>query len=268
MAKCVVCSKSAGPFHSLHKVCLATYQDTRKCLREKIPEYISSNETSADIVESLNACKSSEKFSTSHFKELFVKTWQEQAELTVKNSSPHLSAANKLVQLADGFDVNDNDVDGYLYTRLFNVEHLDRLQNKKPLNVNLEMPADIELGSDESLVWEFKQTTKQAQQRYSQEKQWTVFSSVLSNVLMKKRYKELAVKNHESGQLVVTNQGLHYRHNNTVTKTKYSEIHSITPMKNGIRIQANTTGAMPDTYITGDGRFTYALLQYAQGLEV
>ena len=38
-------------------------------------------------------------------------------------------------------------------------------------------------------------------------------------------------------------------------------------MKNGIRIQAITSGATPETFITGDGRFTYALLQYAQGLE-
>ena len=37
-------------------------------------------------------------------------------------------------------------------------------------------------------------------------------------------------------------------------------------MKNGVRIQANLKNAMPDTYVTGDGRFTYALLQYAQGL--
>jgi hypothetical protein len=275
VAKCVVCSKSAGPFHSLHKICLPRYQDTRRCLREKFAYYISAEEfsedvsadISANIIDTLNACASSAKFSKLHFKELFVKVWQEQAKLTIKDSSPHLLTAKKLVHLADGFDVNDDDVDEYLYTRLYNVQYLELLQNKESLNVSLDVPEGIELNSNESIIWEFKQTTKQEQQRYSQEKQWTVFSSVLNSILMKKRYKELAVKSQKSGALLVTNQGLLYQHNNAVTQTKFSEIHSITPMKNGVRIQANTKGAMPDTYVTGDGRFTFALLQYAQRLQ-
>ena len=271
MAKCVVCSKSAGPFHSLHKACLSTYQDTRRCLREKFSDYITSDEfsedVSADIIDILNDCRSLEKFSKPHFKELFIKVWQEQAKRTIKGSSPDLLTAKKLVHLADGFKINDDDVEEYLYTRLFNVEYLELLQNKESFNVSLEAPMGIELNNDESIVWKFKQITKQEQQRYSHEKQWTVFNSVLNSTLMKKRYKGLAVKSEKSGVLLVTNQGLHYQHNNAVTQIKFSDIHSITPMKNGIRVQARTKGAMPDTYVTGDGRFTYALLQYAQGLQ-
>lgn len=267
MARCVVCSKSAGPFYSLHKACLPAYQDTRKCLREKISDYIALPEFSEEFIEILSACKSSEQFSKPHFKELFIKAWQEQAKITVKNSSPDLLAAKKLVQLADGFAVADEDVEEYLYSRLFNLEYLDLLQNKKSLDLNIEVPVDVELASNEVVVWKFQQISKQEQQRYAQEKQWTVFSSVLSTILMKKRYKQLAVKSRDLGTLLVTTQGLHYCHNNVVTMTKFTEIHSITPMKNGIRIQAITKGAMPDTYVTGDGRFTYTLLQYAQGIQ-
>ena len=90
---------------------------------------------------------------------------------------------------------------------------------------------------------------------------------LMNNIMMKKRYKELAVKIEESGTLLVTNQGLYYKNNKTILQTKFSDIHSITPMKNGVRIQANLSGAMPDTYVTGDGCFTYALLQYSQGLD-
>ena len=266
MAKCVVCSKSAGPFHSLHKSCLPSYQDTRRSLREKFSDYITAEEFTTDAVETLRACKLSENFSEVHFKELFVKIWQEQAKLTVKDSSPHLLNAKKLVQLADGFDLSDKDVEEYLYTRLYNVGYLELLQKKQSLNISLEVPVGIELDGNEAIVWKFERTTKHEQQRFSQEKQWTVFNSVLNTSLLKKRYKELAVTSEESGILLVTNQGLHYQHNSTVIRTRFSEIYSITPMKNGVRIQASTSGAMPDTYVTGDGRFTYALLQYAQGL--
>jgi hypothetical protein len=267
VAKCVVCSKSAGPFHSLHKACLSTYQDTRGCLRKKLADYITAEAFSINLIETLNACKPSEKFSKLHFKELFIKTWREEAKLTTKDSSPNLLTAKKLVHLAEAFDVSDEDVGEYLLTRLSCVEHLDRLKTNKPLESKFDVPAGIELWASESIIWIFKPTAKQEQQRFSQEKQWTVFSSVSSAILMKKRYKELAVKSEKSGMLLVTNQGIHYQYNSAVTQTKYSEIHSITPMKNGVRIQANTKGAMPDTYVTGDGQFTYALLQYAQGLK-
>jgi len=266
VAKCVVCSKSSGPFHSLHKTCLPEYQNTRKCLRETFTDYIAAAEFSADSYNSLNACKPSDQFSQIHFKELFIKAWQEEAKLAIKDAAPNLLTAKKLVDLAEKFDVDDEDVDGYLFTRLSNVEHLERIQNKKPLDVSLDAPAGIELSSSEAIVWKFKKISKNEQERFSQEKQWTVVKSVLNNVLMKSRYKELAISTEEAGMLVVTNQGLHYKKDQAVRSTRFSEIHSVTPMKHGVRIQASTIGAMPDTYVTGDGRFTYALLQYAQGL--
>lgn len=268
MAKCVVCSKSAGPFYSLHKACLAVYQNTRKCLEDKFSDCMVSADTSSDVVTSIQSCKPSAQFSETHFRELVSKAWLKQAKPIVKSASLNLAAAKVLLLIADGFDFNNQDVDDYLLVRLSNIEYLDRLQKNQPIDKSFnDIPQDIELGEHETIVWEFQNIQKTEQQRYSQEKQWTVFGTVLSNIMMKKRYKELAVKIEESGILLVTNQGLHYKNNKTILQTKFSEIHSITPMKNGVRIQANLRGAMPDTYVTGDGRFTYALLQYAQGLD-
>ena len=267
MAKCVVCSKSAGPFYSLHKACLPAYQNTRKCLEDKFSDCMVSPDASSDAVANIQSCKPSAQFSESQFKELVSKAWLKQAEPIVKSSSLNLAAANVLLLIADGFDFNNQDVDDYLLVRLSNAKHLDRLQNNQSIDKCFEdIPEGIELGEHETIVWEFQNIQKTEQQRYSQEKQWTVFRSVLSNIMMKKRYKELAVKIEESGTLLVTNQGLHYKNDETILQTKFSDIHSITPMKNGVRIQANLKNAMPDTYVTGDGRFTYALLQYAQEL--
>jgi len=222
VAKCVVCSKSAGPFHSLHKACLPDYQNTRKCLRENLAEYIA-QESSLDKAATLHVCKPSDQFSSEHFKELFIKAWQEEAKHAVKDAELNLSTAKKLVHVAELFDVDDSDVDGYLYTRLSNVEFLEKINNKKPLGVNLDTPVGIELGSSESIVWEFKKILKNEQQRFSQEKQWTVLSSVMNSVLMRSRYKQLAEKTETAGLLVVTNRGLHYKYNEAVTNTKFSE---------------------------------------------
>ncbi len=268
MSKCIVCSKSAGPFHSLHKACLPVYQNTRKCLENKFSDCIASADSSSDVVVTIQSCNPSKQFSVTLFKVLVSKAWFKQAELVIKDSSLNLAATKVLLRIADGFGINNQDIDDYLLVRLSNVEQLQRLQNNQPIDKCFEdISEEIELEQHEAIVWKFSDTARTEQQRYSQEKQWTVFSTVLSNIMMKKRYKELAVKIEESGTLLVTNQGLHYKNNKTILQTKFSEIHSITPMKNGVRIQANLRGAMPDTYVTGDGRFTYALLQYAQGLD-
>ncbi|QMU61495.1 MAG: hypothetical protein GKR92_07210 [Gammaproteobacteria bacterium] len=267
MAKCVVCSKSAGPFHSLHKSCLPEYQGTRKCLHDVFSDGVSSEEMSVDVIANIRSCKSTAQFLDSQFNELVAKAWHKQADIVVKDSSYNLVATKNLLCIADEFGIDKADDDDYKLVRLLNAEYLDRIQNNQFIEKSFPQVLEgIELGQGERVVWEFKETAKSEPQRHAQEKQWTVFSSVLNNILMRKRYNELAIKIEKSGVLIITNQGLFYKINNSISQTKYSEIHSLTPMKNGVRVQANLSGAMPDTYVTGDGRFTYALLQYAQGL--
>ena len=57
MAKCIVCSKSAGPFNSLHKSCLSIYQDTERCLQEKISSCSSEYKSFSEQLEGIQACK-------------------------------------------------------------------------------------------------------------------------------------------------------------------------------------------------------------------
>ncbi len=285
MGKCVVCSKSAGPFNSLHKTCLPDYQSVRKCLHDTFHEYIQLAEDRpgrSDLIEPLEpqetldtpdpliaieSCKTSANFSEVQFKELVSKAWIEQAERVVKNSNLDSNVTRSLLLIADKYNIESEEMDEYLMVRLSNVEHLERIQNNQTIvNDFGKVADDIALMKNENIVWVFENTTRSEPQRHSQGKQWTVFSSVLNNILMRKRYKELAMKVDESGILLVTDHSLYYKSKEVQLQTKFSDIHSLTPMKNGMRVQAKTTGAMPDTYITGDGRFTYALLQYAQKL--
>lgn len=269
MGKCVVCSKSAGPFHQLHKSCLPVYQAARKCLHDKFSTCLESDAVVSDLLESIQSCKPNEQFLLSQFKELLVHQWQKQAKLVVKKSTLDVASAKILTSIADRFEIKNEDVDEFLLVRLSNIEHLDRLQKKQIIEKTFDhLPEGIELQQNEIIVWEFKDTSRAEQQRFSQEKEWTVFSSVMNNAFFKKRYKELAVKTEEAGTLLITNQGLFYKNKQSVSHTKFSEIYSTTPMKNGVRIQSTQRDAVPDTYVTGDGRFTYTLLLYAQGLSV
>ena len=263
MGKCIVCNKSAGPFYSLHKACLPVYRETQQCLKTKISEFLTSG-TSISIDEILS-CKPSEAFSTFYFKQICVKAWCENAQLLVKSTSPDIVCAQKLLQLANELSIDKEDTEPYLWSRLTNLEFLDALQKNQEIKMQKEYEADlIELDEGEKVIWQFEETDK-SEQQHANQKEWTILNALLDNLFMKSRYKALDVKVETSGKLIITNYGLYYLNKDTVTETKFSELHSITPMKNGVRIQAALRNATPDTYITGDGRFTYALLQYAQG---
>jgi len=264
VGKCVVCSKSCGPFNELHKACLPAYQGTRKCLHEN---FTGLQNIKHDATDAIQSCKTAENFSIVQFKSLVIEAWQKQAKLVVKDPQLDVESAKILLDIANGFGIKNADVDEYLLVRLSNIEHLEQLQNHQTIKQSVaHLPDEFEFESEEVSVWRFEETTRNEPQRYSQEKEWTVLRSVMNNVFMKKRYKALATKIEESGVLVVTNQGLHYKNKTSVSSIKYSEFYSVTPMKNGLRVQSKHSNAMPETYITGDGRFMYALLQYAQGL--
>jgi len=267
VGKFVVCSKSAGPFHQLHKKCLPTYQGTRKCLHESISACLEVGDTNSELISNIQSCKPREKFSASQFKELVIEAWQKQAKQIVKKPTLDVASAKVLVNIANEFEIGNENVEDYLLVRLSNIEHLDHFQRNQTIEERfVEVPSGVELAQNESIVWEFNDTSKAEQQRYSQEKEWTVFSTVMNNALFKKRYKDLAVSTEEAGTLLVTNHGIFYKNKQEVSHTKFSEIYSITPMKTGVRVQANNRDSVPETYVTGDGRFTYTLLQHVQDI--
>jgi hypothetical protein len=263
VAKCIVCNKSAGPFYALHKACLPVYRDTQKCVREKLTKFIASDSKISD--EDILSCRPSPRFSEHHFKKICVQAWQDEAKRVASNTSLDISSAKNLLKIAEALKITGKDTEPYLFSRLTHVEYLAALQNNQPVKMKIEKVPDLmELESNEYVIWEFKDTEKTEQEKFSQQKEWTILSSVLDNLLMRSRYKELDQKIEEAGNLFVTNQSLYYQVKDSVTQTKFTDIHSITPLKNGVRVQPHLRDAMPETYITGDGRFTYALLQYAQ----
>ena len=268
MANCIVCGKAAGPFNTLHKTCLSIYRNTETYLQEKFSLGIQEPADLSEAIEAIENCKPSTPFSDSLFKELLIKVWSNHADQCVKSASLNSAAANNLINLAGHFDLHGSDEGKDLLNRLANIETLERLQLNKPIQTNVvSIPEQIVLSDEEKMIWRFEDIARAEQQRYSQEKTWTVLRSVLDNTLLKSRYKQLATKTDEAGELFLTNHALYYLKNNKVLQTKFINIHSVTPIKQGIRIQATTRGATPETYITGDGRFAYAMLQYARGLE-
>jgi len=269
VGKCIVCSKSAGPFYSLHKACYKIYEDTRKCLEQTLSKCIRSDVHGDELLDSLYSCKLSSIFSLSLFESLIKRAWQDQSKEVLKSMPLHAAHANYLLAIVSELEIEDEDVEPYLFSKLANLEHLICINQNKAISINSSALNDeINLIDDESLLWIFEDTLRVEQQRYSEEKQWTVFQSIINNLFSKSRYKVLAVKTEAAGNFAITNRHYYYITKEKTIRIRITDIYSITPMSDGVRIQTTQRDTTPNTYLTGDGRFTYALLRYAQNLRL
>jgi len=128
VAKCIVCSKSAGPFYSLHKACHLVYRNTLTCLEDKFTSPLLESDAYSDLIEEVKACKPATPFSSDLFTKLLVKAWSTQAKQCVKSSNFQVERANNLILLAKEFEITDENLEPYLFTRLKNIPYLDTLQ--------------------------------------------------------------------------------------------------------------------------------------------
>lgn len=265
MGKCIVCNKTAGPFYTLHKACYQVYEDTRECLRQVFSKSIESSLQADEFLDTLNACRPSLSFSSHLFKSLVKHIWEEQANQIIKSKSPNAEHAKYLLNVAPALQIEDKDVAQYLFTRLSNIEHLVSINQKQLISKSFtEMHQVIDMVNDESLIWVFEETLILQQQRSSETKQWTIFQSIVNNLFKKSRYKKLEVIVEAVGKLAITSQNIYFITKKETKKLNYSDIYDITPMQDGVRIQTTQKDTTPNTYITGDGRFTFTLLRYAQ----
>ena len=265
MGKCIVCNKSVGPFYSLHKACLPVYESTNRCLQQAIADAVQSVPGRDGTRVAVEACLPSSAFSPKLFDTLIRKAWQAQATRILKSKSPDPGHAGRLLDIAQALGLEHWDVAPHLFMRLSNVEHLAGImQGKKPSKSFPAVPGEIGLEDDESLLWMFEGVHKVGQKKIDEPGKWALFQTILNSQFRRSRYRKREIEVQARGKLVITDHNIYYVTEQGTTKLGFADIYAITPLEDGVRIQPVYRDSMSSTYITGDGRFTYALLHYAQ----
>ena len=264
MGKCIVCNKFAGPFYKLHKSCYQVYNEARGRINRSLTHAVSIKQPVDELQIAINACRPASNFSYDLFSDLLKQGWEMHAKEVLNQKPLDPSRANYLLEIASNLKIFDSDVESNLLYRLSNLDPLVRIQQNQELPSIQAYNIAIEFAQDESLYWVFENTFKIDQHRYAQSPQTTIFQTILNNLFSKSRYKELDVNAEDSGKLAITNQNLYYVSEIEFIKIALSEFYSVTPMKEGVRIQTTERTSMPSTFVTGDGRFTYELLLYLQ----
>ena len=265
MGRCIVCNKSAGPFYSLHKACFPAYENASRCIQHTLEDAVKSANRVGEVRQSVEACLPSRGFSPGLLVTLVRRAWKEQATRLVRSKSLNPEYANNLLSIACALGVDDRTVAPDLFLKLSNIEYLACLQQgQRPLKAFSTGLDEFGMDAAESLLWVFEGVDKAGQKLPDKPGKWALMQTILNNQFKRSRYRERELEVRAQGKLAITNQGIHYASEAETEKLGFTEIYAITPLADGVRIQPVYRDSRSSTYITGDGRFTYALLQYAQ----
>lgn len=282
MANCKYCGKPAGLLRKKHAECETQNQERQKLIQ---------NGCSKITALSLNAIKTTEVFDNlknkiseiekTHFipvqnrNALLIRGWENAVEDFLEDDVLDNDEENRLVAFKEYFSLSQDelDINGSL-TKIAKAAIIrDILNGIIPQRLSVDGSLPINFQKDEKIVWAFQNS------HYYEDKirrQYVGGSQGVSVRLAKGLYyrtstfKGRVVENTErvhidTGWVVITNKNLYFAGARKSLRLPYGKIISFEPYSDGIGIMRDAATAKPQTFVTGDGWFTYnAVMNLAQ----
>lgn len=271
MGDCRYCGKPAGLLRSVHKECQAKHESGKA-------EIISLVKAAAHDKSAISSLKTNaEKIAeghlirTSEVPAIVIEGYERAVAGAFEDGILTEEEDSNLdeIQKHFGFDQDDLDKNG-AYTKLVKGDVLRELLNGKiPQKVHIEggnLPFNLQ--KDEKLVWVFLdvQYYEQKTSRHYEGGSSGVSIRVVKGLYFRTSgFKAHPVDTTENvhvgtGILAVTNKHLYFAGAAKSFRIPFNKIISFVPFVDGIGIQRDATTAKPQSFITGDGWFTYNLV--------
>jgi hypothetical protein len=205
-----------------------------------------------------------------HWREALIEGWETTVETFLSDKLINAREEERLLAYARYFGLADEELDrNGAFTRVVKSIVLRELcEGKIPQRVQIEGKSPFNFQKNEKIIWVFKNV-----QYYEDRKrrQYVGGHSGFSIRIAKGVYYRVgAFKGHPvdtvervylgTGMLVVTDRHLYFKSEQKAFRIRLDKIIMIEPYSDGVAIQRDAQTALPQTFITGDGWFTYNLL--------
>jgi hypothetical protein len=264
MGACVLCGKSAGLLHSLHKNCYQQYHAETELLVDNL-----ANQLNTSAAEQLAANITIQVESLPFVTEARARTLVRALELFAKK---HLHSKPGMQKYADAWPSllacleldKDLFIDPKFLSRQQNLAALSALSQGVLPACNVGENALL-LAENETLWWRFDEAGLGQLLPPSEEKKWSVATQLIDNLLPKKQKRVVSNdQDYGSWVLSVTNQRLLFICNAENQMIRHQDIYSVTPVDGGVKVQCKQQKAMPQFVRCEDERLLYLLIRHAQ----
>lgn len=265
MGACILCGKSAGPFYSLHKKCYSKYNESNQIIADYLIQGLQKDDSSqlaSKITQHIENCgfiAEAQKRTLNRALEYFVSHYADKEPLTQAQIKSWINLLGEL-PLDETLFVNQ-----YFLTQQYNLSALNELKNACLPESNRH-PANyaIKLYEQEELWWCFDNSEIEQDNPVEDKRQWSVMMHLMNSMFAKNRKRSLEKKSLGDGKLLITNKRIYLESDQYTQELAHREIYSVTPIKNGVRIQSKVSSAKPQAFLCEDGRLLFAFIKHAQ----
>lgn len=264
MGACLLCGKSAGFLHSLHKNCYQQYHTETELLVDRVATELNAL-PAEQLATNINHKVESLPFVTEARARTLVRALELFTEKHLRSKSGMQKYADSWPNLLAHLQPDKTlFIDPAFLSRQQNLAALSALSQGMLPNCNVGENALI-LAENETLWWRFDDAGIGQLPVPLAEKKWSVANQLIDN-LMPKKQKRVARSNQDYGTwiLSVTNQRLLFISNNEDQSISHRDIYSVTPIEGGIKVQCKQQKAMPQFVRCEDERLLYLLIRHAQ----
>lgn len=269
MGDCSYCGQPAGILRSKHSECEKQHAMSQQQIREAIVQAIQARGNASKISSTILPIARQGFVRSNEFNALMVDGWVKAVELFIEDGMLSKDEEASLMNFAQQTGLVPQLQQHPSYSLVAKAAQLrDLAEGKCTSRMSFSGPLPINLQKGETLIWAFP-NTQYLEDR--ERKEFVGTSHGVSLRVMKGVYyrvgafKGRPVTHQErvnvgTGTLFVTTKNLYFAGSQKSVRVPYSKIISFEQYSNGIGIMRDAATAKPQTFITGDGWFTFNLI--------
>lgn len=276
MGACLHCGQPAGFLRKRHRECEAKHREGRELFRQSVLRAAQGQIDVAKLDSKLRELRKSHYISDALAKPLLVEAWEVAVDRAFEDGVLSESEESGLVSVANHFVLTQSDLDEKgNYSRVVKGGVLrDLMEGKIPERVTVDSQLPFNFQKSEKLIWVF-----QGVDYYEQKKRREYVggsTGVSARVAKGVYFRTSAFKGRPvdrvetvhagTGLLAVTNKHIYFSGGQKKFRVRLDKIVAFEPFSDGIGIQRDAATAKLQTFVTGDGWFTYNLVQNAANL--
>jgi len=270
MGDCKFCGKPAGFLRGAHKECKSRHDDASRNIVALVENIGSTGGNLPSLERRISESTSTGYIDTNKMNQLVVSGWEKAVERAFDDGVLTEDEEENLTNLMKHFSLSQAQLDNNgAYTKIVKGAVLrDIFEGTIPERVKVDGSLPFNLQKTEKIIWVFQDVDYYEQKKRTQ---YVGGSQGVSIRIAKGVYYRTGafrgerVESHETihadtGLLGVTNKHIYFSGGSKSFRIRHDKIVSFEPFADGIGLQRDAATAKPQSFVTGDGWFTYNLI--------
>lgn len=270
MGDCKFCRKPSGFLRGLHKECKSKHNDAGNKIISLVENIGSNGGDFLSLEKQITENALSGYIDSSKINQFVVSGWEKAVERAFDDGVLTEGEESSLVSLMEYFSLSQVQLDkNGAYTKIVKGAVLrDVFEGIIPERVKTDGNLPFNFQKNEKVIWVFQNVEYYEQKKRTQ---YVGRSQGVSIRIAKGIYyrtgafKGERVETHETihtdtGILGITNKHIYFTGDDKSFRIRHDKIVSFEPFSDGIGLQRDAITAKPQSFVTGDGWFTYNLI--------